>query len=863
MYPREFRDEYGRELAMVFADRYRSASSIWQRLWLWLQSCTGVFVEAPKEHVALLLRDLSLAFRMLRRNPGVAATAVLTLTLGIGANTAVFQLINAVQLRSLPVRLPSELIEVRIIGGNEGFGINPSRYGQLTRPVWNELHTRQRAFAEMFAWVDVDLRVGENSNLRRASGITVSREFFSVLGIRPSRGRLLQPSDEAMCPGSPVVLSHAYWQRELGGRELGPDLRLRVNGELHPVIGVTSPEFLGLAVGESFDIAQPYCGELRREVFDAAVMGRLRAGWTIERASAHLGALSRGIFEASSPTGYTANYLERFKSFRMAAYPASTGVSRLRTEYNTSLTVLLVITGLVLLIACANLANLMLARSMTRRREVAVRLALGASRTRLLRQFFSESLLVAAIGGVFGIVLAQLLSRGLIQALTTGTASPMLSLATDWRMLLFTCVVALATCLVFGIAPALHGTRVQPMGSLSSGGRTTTARFSAERFMVVLQIAVSLVLLMTALLFVQSFRNLLTFEPGMRQAGVIIGRFAFHESGLKPEQFHDFRRSLLEEVQSVSGILDAATTIHVPLIGGSWGHILDVGSQEGWCYFTAVSPSYLATMRVPVSEGRDFSIRDTAISPKVAIVNKTFVRMWFGDRNPIGQTFRTRPEPGYPATSYEIVGVIPDTRYNSLRNDTPPMAYAPDSQYAPGGPWATMMIHSSDDTAVAMSRVRNRIAARRPEVVMEFEDFQTRIRDGFVRERLMAMLAGFFGVVAAVLSMVGLYSMISFSVVRRQREIGIRAALGAQQRQVVGLVMREAVVLMTAGLVIGVGASLLAVRSAASLLFGLTPHDPMTLAGACVLLVTVTAFASFIPARRASRFDPLSALRQE
>jgi predicted lysophospholipase L1 biosynthesis ABC-type transport system permease subunit len=237
--------------------------------------------------------------------------------------------------------------------------------------------------------------------------------------------------------------------------------------------------------------------------------------------------------------------------------------------------------------------------------------------------------------------------------------------------------------------------------------------------------------------------------------------------------------------------------------------------------------------------------------------------MWFGDRNPIGQTFRTRPEPGYPATSYEIVGVIPDTRYNSLRNDTPPMAYAPDSQYAPGGPWATMMIHSSDDTAVAMSRVRNRIAARRPEVVMEFEDFQTRIRDGFVRERLMAMLAGFFGVVAAVLSMVGLYSMISFSVVRRQREIGIRAALGAQQRQVVGLVMREAVVLMTAGLVIGVGASLLAVRSAASLLFGLTPHDPMTLAGACVLLVTVTAFASFIPARRASRFDPLSALRQE
>ena len=549
----------------------------------------------------------------------------------------------------------------------------------------------------------------------------------------------------------------------------------------------------------------------------------------------------------------------------MAAYSASTGVSQLRSQYDTSLTLLLVITGLVLLIACANLANLMLARAVARTREVSVRLALGASRTRLLRQFFAESLLVAAIGAALGIGLAQVLSRALIQALTTGSTAPTLSLATDWRMLLFTALVALGTCLVFGIVPALHGTRVQPAGVLAAGGRTTTghSRFSTDRLMVVTQIAVSLVLLVAALLFVRSFRNLMTFDPGMRQAGVIVGRFGFDQSGLAPERFHVFRQQLVDEVKSVPGILNAAATTHVPLVGGSWGHILDVGSQEGWCYFTAVSPEYLATMDTPIIEGRDLSLRDTATSPKVAIVNQTFVRLWTGNRNPIGQTFRTRPEPGYPATVYEIVGVIADTKYNSLRGDTPPLAFAPDSQYPPGGPWAAVMIHSTGDTDATMARIRNRIRQWHPEVVMELDDFQTRIRDGLVRERLLAMLAGFFGVVAAVLAMVGLYGMMSFSVARRQREIGVRAALGARRAQVVGMVMREAVTLMSVGLVIGAAATLLAGRSAATLLFGLAPHDPRTLLGACLLLTTIAAIASFIPAKRASDVDPLTALRQE
>jgi predicted permease len=865
MYPREFRDEYGREVAMVFTDRYRDATTDWQRGRLWLEAGAGVLAEAPKEHGGLILHDLRFALRMISRNPGFAASVVLTLALGIGANTAIFQLINAVQLQRLPVANPGELVEVRIAGGNQGFGINPSRYGQVTRPVWKELREHQQAFAGAFAWVDRELRVGENADLRRARGISVSGEFFSVLGVRPWLGRLLEPADENRCPGSPAVVSHAYWRSELGGRDLSSDVRLRVDGDLHDVVGVTPPGFFGLAVGERFDIALPYCQEQGPQVFDAAVIGRLRPGWTIERASAHVGAISAGIFAATAPPGYSAQYTEQFKSFRLAAYPASTGVSRLRSEYDTSLTLLLAITGLVLLIACANLANLMLARAVARTREISVRLALGASRTRLLRQLFAESLVVAAIGAACGVGLAQLLSRALVQALTTGNTTPTLSLATDWRILLFTGAVALATCLVFGIAPALYGTRVQPAGAMAAGGRTTTGRgrVSTDRVMVVTQIAVSVVLLVAAFLFVGSFRNLTTFDPGVRQAGVIVGMFGFDQSGIAPERFHAFRHELLDQVKSVPGVRNAATTIHVPLIGGSWGHILDAGAREGWCYFTAVSPEYLATMDIRVIQGRDFSIRDTSTSPKVAIVNQTFVRMWAATGSPIGQTFRTRPEPGYPATVYEIVGVIPDTKYNSLRDETPPMAFAPDAQYPAGGPWAAVMIHADGDTAIAMTGIRNRIRQWHPEIAMEFEDFQTRIRDGLVRERLLAVLAGFFGVVAAVLAVVGLYGMISYSVARRQREIGIRAALGARRLQVIRMVMREAVALMSAGLAIGTVASLLAGESAATLLFGLTPREPRVVLGACLLLTMVTVIASFIPARRASRVDPLTALREE
>lgn len=814
-----------------------------------------------------ILQDLRFAIRGLIRTPGFTAVAVLTLALGIGANTAIFQLINAVALRPLPVRNPEELVEVRIVGGNQGFGVNPGRYSQLTLPVWHEIRAHQQALSGAFAWGTRELRVGERSDLRPAGGIVVSGEFFRVLGVQPWRGGLLDAADEALpCPASRAVVSYAYWQREMGGREIDRDTRLRVNLELVDVIGVTPPEFFGIAVGESFDIALPLCQqkEYYRNLFNIAVMGRLRPGWTIERASAHLNALSVGIFEVMAPTGYSPARIERFKSFRLAAYPASTGVSALRTQYDTSLHLLLAITALVLLIACANLANLMLARASARAREVAVRIALGASRMAIVRQFLAESCLLAAIGAVFAVGLAHILGRALLWALSTESGSPTLSLATDWYVLLFASLVAFITCVIFGLAPAARATRIQPAMAIRTGGRGMTSgheRQSLQRLMVTMQIAISLVMLVAALLFVRSFRNLMTFDPGIRQEGITVAIFRFGESRVAAERWVDFKRELLAEVKSTPGVMSAGTTTHVPLLGGSWEHGVHVGANQGSAKFTWISPGYFDTLGIRLLQGRDFTLRDTQASARVAIVNQEFVRRMVVNANPIGQILRTNPEPNYPTTSYEIVGVIPNTQYNDLRGETPPMVFAPDSQFPAQGPGTPMIIYSSVAPEVAITRVRQRIRQRYPEVLSEFSVFRTQIRSRLVRERLLAMLAGFFGVLAVLLTVVGLYGMLSYLVTQRRPEIGVRLALGAHWRHVVGMVMGEAGWLLIIGIVVGAVFSLLAGRTAATLLFGLKPNDPLTLAGACLLLAITAAAASFLPARRAARMDPAQVLR--
>jgi predicted permease len=813
-------------------------------------------------------QDLRYAARQLRLSPGFAAVAIASLALGIGANTAIFQLLDAVRLRSLPVHNPQELAEVRIVGGNQGMGINPGLYAQLTRPIWEQLR-KQPVFSGALAWSPNELRVGQGSELRRANGIRVSGDFFRVLGVNPWRGRLILPADEAAaCPAFLAVVSYSYWQSNMGGRELDGNSRLMVNGKPQQVIGVTPPEFFGLAVGESFDIAEPFCQpkEMRRDVFDLTVMGRIPPRSTLDRASSQLTALSPGIFQETALTGYGSRTIERYKNFKLAAYPASGGVSNLRSVYNSSLWILLGITGMVLLIASTNLANLMLARASVREREVAVRLALGASRGRLIRQLLAESGLLAIIGGTIGIGIAQFLTRVLIWSLSTGNSSVNLPIETDWRVFVFAAAVAGFTCIIFGLVPALRATKAEPVSAMKSGGRGTTEsreRFSVQKLMIVSQIAVSLVLLVGALLFVRSFRNLMTLDPGMRRGGITIAFMGFQQSQVPRERYLEFQRELLEEVRSTPGILNAASTSNVPLLGSSWTHGIRIGSAEGSSRFTWVSPRYFQTMGIPIIAGRDLNQNDTTASTRVAVVNQAFVRQFLGESNPIGLTLRTGAEPNYPATTYEIVGVIADTKYSGLREATQAMTFAPAPQHPAPGPWMAAMIHSNGTPAMTVAAVKNRIAAKHPEIVMEFSDFQTRIQDGLVRERLMAMLTGFFGLLAALLAMIGLYGVVSYVVTRRRNEIGIRMALGARGGQVAGMIVREAARLLAIGVVIGTALALIAGRSASSLLFGLKPYDPLTLAGASVLLTVIALGASFLPARRASRMDPMAALRHE
>ena len=832
------------------------------------------------EHVDVALsldsiwRDIRYAVRGYRNAPMFAIVAITTLALGIGANTAIFQLLNEIRLRSLPIAHPEELVDIRIIGGNQGMGISDTRYSSLTRPLWQEIERSHDPLSGVFAWHSSfqNMQTGLTANdVRPVRALNVSSEFFNVLGIAPFAGRLIGPEDAAAaCSNTNATVSYSWWQSQMGGRQITSAESVVLDGTQYHIVGVTPPRFFGLAVGEGFDFVTPLCTppKIQREHFDVSVMGRLAPGWTAERATQWFTSASKGFFEAALPQGYSSKTTETFRDFKLGAFSAATGVSNLRNAYDSSLWILLGITGLVLLIACANLANLMLARASARQREVAVRMALGATRARLLRQLLIESSLLAVTGAILGIGLAQLFSRLLIRILTTGNDSLSLTVHTDWRVLLFATAVAILTCAVFGTLPAFRASKSDPIHALKSGdghASTRRERFSIQRIMVVVQVAVSLVLLITALLFVRSFRNLMTVDPGMREDGITVAFFNFFNSKVDPAHAAEFKRQILAEVRAVPGVTNAAVTTMIPLTGGSWTHGIDVGPKEGSSRFTWVSPTYFQTMNIPLLSGRSFNDNDTQASPRIVIVNQSFIRNYLNGQEPLGKTVRTKAEPRYPSTLFEIVGVIPDTKYNDLRSDAEPMAFVPAMQFPTeaDGPGTGMVVASSLPSAVIGEDIKRALASAHPEIRTRFFELQQQIRNNLLRERLLAILSGFFGILAAVLVMVGLYGVVSYLVTRRRNELGIRIALGSTRQQIISLVMRDAGRMLAIGTVIGAIVSLLATRGAGSILFGLKSWDPTSLGFAIALLAIVAVVASFLPAFRAARLDPVEALRRE
>ncbi len=816
-----------------------------------------------------LWQDVRRALRVFRKSPAFAFVVVATLTLGIGANTAIFELLDAVRLRALPIAKPGQLAELRIVGGNRGFGVSDNTFTDFTVPMWREIKQHHDPFSGIFAWRTTGVRVGDAKQSRNVNGLEVSGDFFSVLGVTPVQGRLIEPQDETSCTITRVVASYSFWKSQMGGQPITEDTTLLAEGKSVQVLGVTPPSFFGMIVGERFDLAYPTCKppHPRGEAFVYSVMGRLKPGWTLRQASGYFDALSPGLFAKTAPDGYSSDALKTFKAFRLGAYPAGAGVSYLRDQYNSSLDILLAITGLVLLIACANLANLMLARASVKTREVAIRISLGASRGRLLRQILLESALLAFCGAALGAVLAQPLSRALVSSLDTSQSTIHLAIQPDWRVLLFAAAVAIATCLLFGTLPALRSTSTDPLTSLKSGQRGVVGnreRFSIQRGMVITQVAVSMVLLVGALLFVRSYRNLLTLNPEIRESGMTIGYFGFPSANVKPENLAAYKKQLVDDVRAIPGIENVAATTNIPLSGSTWGHHVNVGSVNGPSRFTYVSPSFFATLGIPLLAGRNFTDRDTNDSPLVLIVNQSFVRKYVSAPSPLGVQVRVRPEPQYPARTYQIVGVVADSKYSDLREDPQVQAFVPFAQVpvTAEGPGMAMLI-ASRDSAAAQLAVRHTLDQTHPGIQMQFYDFQQGILDHLVGDRMLARLSGFFGFLAALLVVVGLHGVLSYVLAQRRGEIGIRMALGASRSRVVATMLRNASVMLGAGLAAGTVLALFATREAGTLLFGLKPWDPLTFAAAAALLAVVTVVASLVPSLRAANVNPLDSLRAE
>src|ERR1700680_3696303 len=601
------------------------------------------------------------------------------------------------------------------------------------------------------------------------------------------------------------------------------------------------------------------------------VMGRLKPGWSGERAATQLRAISPGLFEATLPPEFNPGNAKHFLQYKLGVFPADSGLSDLRKDYEKPLWLLLALAGLVLLIASANLANLMLARASAREKEMAMRMAVGASRGRLIRQLLAESLLLAVIGAALGGLLARNLSHVLVASLSTQHDPLSVELGTDWRVLGFTTGLAVLTCILFGLAPALRATRVAPGLALKEGGRGATqgrSRFALRRILVVSQIALSFLLLVGALLFARSLNNLAGLDAGFRQNGILVTDIDFTPLNLAKEARLTFSDNLLKRVRAIPGVDAAAIAAIIPLSGNGINQDIlwaDAGEPEGdapAAPLNRVSPGFFETLQTRLLNGRDFDEHDAAMAPKVAIVNETFAKKFANGANPVGMKFRIRSL-GTVSTPYDVIGLVKDTKYGELREEFRTIAYTAIAQHDHPATEAQILMRSSAPLVNLMSAVKSTASEVNPNMDISFVTFHKMIEDGLLRDRLMARLSGFFGLLAVLLAVIGLYGVISYMVARRRHEIAIRVALGAGRESIVRLVMREAGALLGVGLMMGTVLALAGGEARASMLFGLKPWDVATFALALTLLAVVATAASFLPATRAARSDPMDALRQE
>jgi predicted permease len=805
-----------------------------------------------------LWQDGRVALRGLRKSPGFTLVAIATLALGIGANTALFSIFSSLILRPLPVRDPGSLALLTD--------------GSWSYPIWKEIEAREPAlFDGAFAWSPQTFDLAPHGQSDPVDGAYVSGRLFDVLGVHARRGRLITPADDGAMPDGPVaVISHRLWQQRFGGAADIAGRRLTVHRVPFTIIGVMPPDFFGPDVGRMTDVMLPFAAEplIRGTESRLAAGGswwlqiivRLKPGLDIEQANAALRAAQPQITQTSTRT--------RMKPLTLA--PAATGASALRGRFERPLLAMVVAVGLVLLVACGNIASLLLARALGRSRELSVRLALGSSRWRIARLLFIESLTVAVAGAALGLVLAHWGSALLVRQLSTWQRTVSLDLALDWRVLAFTAALACLSAVAAGVAPVFGLRSVTPGGALKDAGRGIAGdrRFAVRSALVVTQIAVSLVLVVVAGLLLRTFVALNRLPLGFEPEPLLVAELNLQTGGGPLEARAARVERLRDAAAAVPGVRSASVAAIRLLTGGGWSSgLIGVGDgpitlRRPALWRNATTPGWFATMGTPLRAGRDFDRTDGLGGRPVAIVNEAFVREYLPGRKAVGERVRLGRE---VIEEYEIVGVVGDAVYATPRDGMPATMYTAVAQRAPERYWPTVVltINAAPGRRAAVQRdVAAALERADPDVAFTFDGFDQLVAATVAQERLVALLAAFFGALALLLAAIGLYGVVAHGVRARQAEIALRLSLGAAPSSIVGLVFRRVGLLLGLGLALGLAGSFWGMRFVEALLFRMEARDLATYAGAATVLVMVGLLAAWLPARRASRLDPVAVLRE-
>jgi predicted permease len=829
------------------------------------------------------LTDLRLALRGLRRSPLFATVAILSLALGIGANTAIFTLIDQILLRKLPVKAPEQLVMLYQRGSHNGSNMGSRMHSY---PMYQDYQKQAQPLAEVLCRRLVPASVSIDNRTERVEAEMVSGNYFSMLGVPPALGRVFNSQeDDQVYQGHPVVvLSYDYWTNRFARDPAILGKKILVNDYPMNIVGVSAQGFAGLDPAQSPQIRVPVLMKPAmvpdwgwvhmddRRTRWVQVFGRLKPGYTVESAKAPLQGLFTQIraYEMTLPAAkdWSAYSRDRFMKGQMLVESAATGYSGLRNDFSTALVVLMCMVGLVLLIACANVANLLIARGFMRQKEIAVRLSLGASRGRLVKQLLVESLVLSCAGGAVGLGLAVVLTRGLL-ALVPAEGQPLLiSAHPDVRILGFTFSLTLATGVIFGLLPALRASRPDPwttlkdtVGSIAGTGGSLFLR----KGLVTVQVALSFLLLFGAGLFVRSLQNLKTTDTGVALDNLVTFQLSPALSGYDEPRAVQFNQELLERLRFAPGVKSAAMAAVPVLAGNEWDSSMAVedhhfaDGEDMQAFMNALSPGYFETMRIPILEGRDFRRSDIKNQSTVAIVNRRFAEHFFKGKSPLGKRLGWGGGPNSKLT-IEIIGVVADSLYEGPREGVRRQVFVPNW----GRNSAAFYVRTNTSASSSYGVIRNEVKqldAAMP--VYEMKTLEAQLDETLLTDRLIALLSAGFGLLATVLASIGLYGVMAFVVARRRKELGIRLALGAQPGLVIWMVMREVLLLLSIGLAVGIPAALALGRFVSSQLYGIQPNDPRMAVWTVVLLTVVSAVAGMIPAHRASRIDPILALRYE